>query len=86
MLRSFKGKAFQRDARIAQLVEQRIENPCVRGSIPRVGTTSQNDLKSRLRVAFFICGLPTVQPCQSDKAARWKDHVVFCEEIVIGVA
>ncbi len=26
-------------ARIAQLVEQRTENPCVRGSIPRSGTT-----------------------------------------------
>lgn len=43
-----------RIARVAQLVEQRIENPCVRGSIPRVGTTSQNELKSHLRVAFFI--------------------------------
>ncbi len=26
-------------ARLAQLVEQRTENPCVRGSIPRAGTT-----------------------------------------------
>ena len=27
-------------AQIAQLVEQRTENPCVRGSSPRLGTTS----------------------------------------------
>ena len=39
---------------IAQLVEQRTENPCVPGSIPG-GTTERNanDLKSRL-LAFFL--------------------------------
>ncbi len=30
---------FMLDARIAQLVEQRIENPCVPGSNPGSGTT-----------------------------------------------
>ena len=40
---------------IAQLVEQRTENPCVPGSIPG-GTTERNanDLKTRL-LAFFFC-------------------------------
>ena len=39
---------------IAQLVEQRTENPCVPGSIPG-GTTERNanDLKTRL-LAFFL--------------------------------
>ena len=39
---------------IAQLVEQRTENPCVPGSIPG-GTTRRNanDLKKRL-LAFFL--------------------------------
>jgi hypothetical protein len=30
-----------RYARLAQSVEQRTENPCVRGSIPRAGTTKK---------------------------------------------
>ena len=36
---------------IAQLVEQRTENPCVRGSIPR-GTTSSETRP--LKAGFFI--------------------------------
>jgi hypothetical protein len=40
-----------RDAQIAQSVEQRIENPRVRGSIPRLGTII---LKSSFRAAFFM--------------------------------
>jgi hypothetical protein len=43
-----------RYARLAQLVEQRIENPCVRGSIPRAGTMFQKKLKPPFRVAFFL--------------------------------
>ncbi|MEN9898504.1 MAG: hypothetical protein RLZZ66_2153 [Pseudomonadota bacterium] len=31
------------NARVAQLVEQRIENPCVDGSIPPPGTTDNSD-------------------------------------------
>ena len=43
------------DGAIAQLVEQRTENPCVPGSIPG-GTTERNanNLKTRL-LAFFFC-------------------------------
>ena len=36
---------------LAQLVEQRIENPRVLGSIPRLATSNT---KSHLRVAFFM--------------------------------
>ncbi len=32
-----------KNARVAQLVEQRIENPCVDGSIPPPGTTDNSD-------------------------------------------
>jgi hypothetical protein len=42
-----------RDAQIAQSVEQRIENPRVRGSIPRLGTII---LKPRIYTGFFyVC-------------------------------
>lgn len=34
--------AYLRNAEIAQLVEQGTENPCVRGSIPRLGTILRN--------------------------------------------
>ena len=37
---------------IAQLVEQRTENPCVPGSIPG-GTTLRLKLNSYLRIQFF---------------------------------
>jgi hypothetical protein len=32
---------FSRDGQVAQLVEQRTENPCVGGSIPSLATFSQ---------------------------------------------
>ena len=34
------GTIGKLDARVAQLVEQRTENPCVGGSIPSLGTTN----------------------------------------------
>lgn len=44
------------NAPIAQLVEQRTENPCVRGSNPRRGTTyfSQKS-RSLTHFCFFFC-------------------------------
>ena len=44
---------------IAQLVEQRTENPCVTGSIP-VGTTEKNDRK-----AVFFCS-PFTNNCSQN--------------------
>jgi hypothetical protein len=41
-------------AQVAQMVEQRTENPRVRGSIPRLGTTSQSTRSPRTRGDFFI--------------------------------
>ena len=59
MVSSKKSSTFATDLEInhgaiAQLVEQRTENPCVPGSIPG-GTTvkNANDLKTRL-LAFFL--------------------------------
>ena len=45
----------QRDGIIAQLVEQRTENPCVAGSIP-ADTTSQKSLFS-IENGLFLCFL-----------------------------
>lgn len=39
---------------LAQLVEQRTENPCVRGSIPRVGTNKKKKDSKKL-LSFFVC-------------------------------
>ena len=36
--REFESRHFRHLAQIAQSVEQGTENPCVRGSIPRLGT------------------------------------------------
>ena len=47
---------LQREKRgtIAQLVEQRTENPCVAGSTP-AGTTKQNANRKKInRLAFFV--------------------------------
>ena len=44
---------------IAQLVEQRTENPCVAGSIP-AGTTFKASILSRL----FLFGAPLKYVCQ----------------------
>ena len=41
---------------LAQLVEQRTENPCVPGSIPG-GTTFKNLEKIKLYWVFFLCFL-----------------------------
>lgn len=41
--------AARRSAQVAQLVEQRTENPCVGGSIPPLGTTIFPFLRGRAR-------------------------------------
>ena len=41
------------DGAIAQLVEQRTENPCVPGSIPG-GTTAKKQLRNFVTAFFFI--------------------------------
>jgi hypothetical protein len=40
---------------VAQLVEQRTENPCVGGSIPPQATNRINDLRQLLQVGVFVC-------------------------------
>ena len=42
------------DAQIAQSVEQRIENPCVPGSIPGLSTITQWCALYRLSILFFL--------------------------------
>ena len=50
---------------IAQLVEQRTENPCVTGSIP-VGTT-----KKRFHLGSFFCACPPfMRVCKGDFFAK----------------
>ena len=39
--REFESRHFRHYAQIAQSVEQGTENPCVRGSIPRLGTINK---------------------------------------------
>src|SRR5215469_11293307 len=53
-------KRASRRAQVAQLVEQRTENPCVGGSIPPLGTTvlsnktsDLDDRKGRFLAVFF---------------------------------
>jgi hypothetical protein len=49
-----KGSIFaDRNGTIAQLVEQRTENPCVPGSIP--GGTTQTNLPKKGGFLFYIC-------------------------------
>ena len=45
------GSSKNKTGVIAQLVEQRTENPCVPGSIP--GDTTQNPSQNTLRGVFF---------------------------------
>lgn len=62
------------NARIAQLVEQRTENPCVGGSNPPPGTISKNHDDNIIRtatrqnlLAYCICALKLT--LQSERAA-----------------
>jgi hypothetical protein len=57
---------------VAQLVEQRTENPCVGGSIPPRATTIQKTNHSRL--VFFVC----VPQCWRDFRA-WPRERRPCE-------
>ncbi len=50
---------------IAQLVEQRTENPCVTGSIP-VGTTKNDSIWDR----FFVRVPPFMRVCKGDFFAK----------------
>ena len=58
---------------IAQLVEQRTENPCVPGSIPG-GTTKKESYNI---VTLFFCGAYNQNPCITKVAeadtGRWND-------------
>ncbi len=47
------AKKNKHDGAIAQLVEQRTENPCVPGSIPG-GTTKKRELHQMMQLSFFV--------------------------------
>ncbi len=47
---------YLRNAEIAQLVEQGTENPCVRGSIPRLGTILRNINKKYTNLILNLGG------------------------------
>ena len=52
---------FNRRAQIAQLVEQRTENPRVAGSIPALG----------MEISYFICGCSSMVEHQPSKLDTW---------------
>ena len=43
------------NGQIAQLVEQRTENPCVGGSIPPLATSNTKGLRDIQKVEYYIC-------------------------------
>ena len=45
----------KRKGAIAQLVEQRTENPCVPGSIPGGTTLEEKQLSDKIAAFFFCC-------------------------------
>ena len=55
---------------VAQSVEQRIENPCVGGSIPPRATKNSLFKNANLRVGVFVCGLHLSAPSISSIALR----------------
>ena len=56
-------------AQIAQLVEQRTENPRVTGSIPVLGTSRK--AFSRKEFIFLICGCSSMVEHQPSKLDTW---------------
>ena len=50
------GRCLRQHGQVAQLVEQRIENPRVGGSIPPLATIQINDLAHPHPVGFFVSG------------------------------
>ena len=52
----------QQDGAIAQLVEQRTENPCVPGSIPGGTTQSKGQVAEFQRLVFFYTLILTDTP------------------------
>ena len=56
---------------IAQLVEQRTENPCVPGSIPG-GTTLQNANNLKIKLLAFFLFLFLSNICPTKKARKWR--------------
>ena len=52
---------YDRRAQIAQLVEQRTENPRVAGSIPALG----------MEISYFICGCSSMVEHQPSKLDTW---------------
>src|SRR6516162_4486960 len=60
-------------AQVAQLVEQRTENPCVGGSIPPLGTTKSNTYETVGKIAKIIIRTVSakIEPavCAADLAA-----------------
>jgi hypothetical protein len=59
--RNFLYKRPALGAQVAQLVEQRTENPCVGGSIPPLGTIGASVVGSALYVAAYVATLRRVE-------------------------
>ena len=60
-------QVIQQHARIAQSVEQRIENPRVGGSIPPPGTIKNSDEARLVRVLLFLKPCPPFKDVYSKR-------------------
>ena len=63
-MQNFLYKRPPTGAQVAQLVEQRTENPCVGGSIPPLGTMAASDRR------FRVVRLPSTTPKVPGGGAR----------------
>ena len=70
------ASAFIATGALAQLVEQRTENPCVPGSIPG-GTTNKNVKTLKLALGFFSFKIIT------KKALQMKSPLIFNYKMVM---
>ena len=76
---SLHPQSSNNDGAIAQLVEQRTENPCVPGSIPG-GTTPPFISPVRLSVRVFLLYTPHLIIYSKIKLARFSQTQIFNEK------
>lgn len=70
------------DGAIAQLVEQRTENPCVPGSIPGGTTKKKRGIATQQRVIpLFLFPLPRALSLQLVASLSGSSELVVCEDL-----
>ena len=62
----------KRNAQLAQLVEQRTENPRVSGSIPELGIRAETTVSARqYSISYILCGCSSMVEHQPSKLDTW---------------